>query len=154
MYSSLNLIMIGGNASTTSEKNIVVVILTLFCFSGPQPLICCPPSGPQVCPPRAKPTPPLPSRKRKRSHTTADCREKQTCGKTTNLLKSKKKMLTQVYGSEREGLTLITSPFYQKKYLFYLHIQAMIKHIWIGPLGGTPPQILPIRSDSNKTLCL
>lgn len=47
--------------------------------TGPQPLICCPSSGPQVCPPRAKPTPPPPSRKRKRSHTTADCREKQTC---------------------------------------------------------------------------
>ncbi|NP_001002639.1 death effector domain-containing protein isoform X1 [Danio rerio] len=47
--------------------------------TGPQPLICCPPSGPQVCPPRAKPAPPPPSRKRKRSHTTADCREKQTC---------------------------------------------------------------------------
>ncbi|KAG1972002.1 death effector domain-containing protein [Pimephales promelas] len=47
--------------------------------TGPQPLICCPPSGPQVCPPRAKPTPPPPTRKRKRSHTTADCREKQTC---------------------------------------------------------------------------
>ncbi|XP_056585417.1 death effector domain-containing protein [Triplophysa dalaica] len=47
--------------------------------TGPQPLICCPPSGPQVCPPRAKPIPPAPSRKRKRSHTTADCREKQTC---------------------------------------------------------------------------
>lgn len=47
--------------------------------TGPQPLICCPPSGPQVCPSRAKPAPPPPSRKRKRSHTTADCREKQTC---------------------------------------------------------------------------
>lgn len=107
MYSSFNLTMISGNACTTSEKDIVVVILTMFCFSGPQPLICCPPSGPQVCPPRAKPTPPPPSRKRKRSHTTADCREKQTCGKTTNLLKSEKKILTQVYGSERECLTTL-----------------------------------------------
>ncbi len=107
VYSSFNLIMTGGNACTTSERDIVVVILTMFCFSGPQPLICCPPSGPQVCPPRAKPTPPPPSRKRKRSHTTADCREKQTCGKTTNLLKSEKKVLTQVYGSERECLTTL-----------------------------------------------
>ncbi|XP_016431135.1 death effector domain-containing protein-like [Sinocyclocheilus rhinocerous] len=70
--------MISENACTTSETDIVVVIL-ISCFSGPQPLICCPPSGPQVCPPRAKPTPPPPNRKRKRSHTTADCREKQTC---------------------------------------------------------------------------
>ncbi|XP_030640516.1 death effector domain-containing protein [Chanos chanos] len=47
--------------------------------TGPQPLICCSPSGAQVCPPRAKPSPPVPSRKRKRAHTTAECREKQTC---------------------------------------------------------------------------
>ncbi|XP_048872891.1 death effector domain-containing protein [Brienomyrus brachyistius] len=47
--------------------------------TGPQPVICCSPSGPQVCSPRAKPGPPLPSRKRKRAHATADCREKQTC---------------------------------------------------------------------------
>ncbi|KAJ8258896.1 hypothetical protein COCON_G00179080 [Conger conger] len=47
--------------------------------TGSQPVICCSPSGPQVCPPRAKPGPLLPSRKRKRSHTAADCREKQTC---------------------------------------------------------------------------
>ncbi|KAJ8360802.1 hypothetical protein SKAU_G00173270 [Synaphobranchus kaupii] len=46
---------------------------------GSQPVICCSPSGPQVCPPRAKPGPLLPSRKRKRTHTAADCREKQTC---------------------------------------------------------------------------
>ncbi|TRY99890.1 hypothetical protein DNTS_033997 [Danionella cerebrum] len=47
--------------------------------TGHQPLICCPPSGHQVCPARAKPAPPQPSRKRKRTHTVADCREKQTC---------------------------------------------------------------------------
>ncbi|XP_062397468.1 death effector domain-containing protein isoform X2 [Sardina pilchardus] len=47
--------------------------------TGPQPLICCSPSGPRVCPPRAKPGPSVPSRKRKRAHTSADCREKQTC---------------------------------------------------------------------------
>ncbi|XP_055748410.1 death effector domain-containing protein isoform X2 [Salvelinus fontinalis] len=47
--------------------------------TGPQPVICCSPSGPQVGPPRTKPGPPLPSRKRKRAHTTGDCREKQTC---------------------------------------------------------------------------
>ncbi|KAG5835656.1 hypothetical protein ANANG_G00246330 [Anguilla anguilla] len=47
--------------------------------AGSQPVICCSPSGPQVCPPRAKPGPLLPSRKRKRTHTAADCREKQTC---------------------------------------------------------------------------
>ncbi|XP_012690051.1 death effector domain-containing protein isoform X1 [Clupea harengus] len=46
---------------------------------GPQPLICCSPSGPRVCPPRAKPGPSVPSRKRKRAHSSADCREKQTC---------------------------------------------------------------------------
>ncbi|XP_018615687.1 death effector domain-containing protein [Scleropages formosus] len=47
--------------------------------TGPQPVICCSPTGPQVCPPRVKPGPPVPSRKRKRAHTAADCREKQTC---------------------------------------------------------------------------
>ncbi|KAG9340332.1 hypothetical protein AGOR_G00130470 [Albula goreensis] len=47
--------------------------------AGPQPVIHCSPSGPQVCPPRTKPAPPTPSRKRKRAHATADCREKQTC---------------------------------------------------------------------------
>ncbi|XP_066515505.1 death effector domain-containing protein [Hoplias malabaricus] len=48
--------------------------------AGPQPVICCPaPSEPQVCSPRAKPAPHTPNRKRKRTHSTADCREKQTC---------------------------------------------------------------------------
>ncbi|XP_029975517.1 death effector domain-containing protein [Salarias fasciatus] len=47
--------------------------------TGPQPVICCSPSGPHVGPPRTKPAPPAPSRKRKRSHSSADCREKQTC---------------------------------------------------------------------------
>ncbi|KAJ8377444.1 hypothetical protein AAFF_G00260020 [Aldrovandia affinis] len=47
--------------------------------AGLQPVIHCSPSGPQVCPPRTKPAPPSTSRKRKRAHTTADCREKQTC---------------------------------------------------------------------------
>ncbi|KAG7477537.1 hypothetical protein MATL_G00070710 [Megalops atlanticus] len=47
--------------------------------NGSQPVICCSPSGPQVCPARAKPSPSLPSRKRKRSHAATDCREKQTC---------------------------------------------------------------------------
>ncbi|KAJ8259691.1 hypothetical protein GJAV_G00172320 [Gymnothorax javanicus] len=47
--------------------------------TGSQPVICCSPSGPQVCPPRAKPGPLLPNRKRKRPHSAADCREKQTC---------------------------------------------------------------------------
>ncbi|XP_046897077.1 death effector domain-containing protein [Hypomesus transpacificus] len=47
--------------------------------AGPQPVICCSPSGPQVGPSRTKPAPPGPSRKRKRTHTTGDCREKQTC---------------------------------------------------------------------------
>ncbi|XP_026188355.1 death effector domain-containing protein isoform X2 [Mastacembelus armatus] len=47
--------------------------------AGPQPVICCSPSGPHVGPPRTKPAPPIPNRKRKRSHSSADCREKQTC---------------------------------------------------------------------------
>ncbi|XP_035237356.1 death effector domain-containing protein [Anguilla anguilla] len=47
--------------------------------TGPQPVIHCSPSGPQVCPPRTKPAPPPSSRKRRRVHATADCREKQTC---------------------------------------------------------------------------
>nr|XP_043894183.1 death effector domain-containing protein isoform X2 [Solea senegalensis] len=36
-------------------------------------------TGPHVGPPRTKPAPPAPNRKRKRSHSSADCREKQTC---------------------------------------------------------------------------
>nr|XP_046221390.1 death effector domain-containing protein-like [Oncorhynchus gorbuscha] len=47
--------------------------------TGPQPVICCSPSGTQVGPSRTKPGPPLPSRKRKRAYATGDCREKQTC---------------------------------------------------------------------------
>ncbi|CAN9515927.1 unnamed protein product [Ophioblennius macclurei] len=47
--------------------------------TGPQPVICCSPSGPHVGPPRTKPAPTAPSRKRKRNHSSADCREKQTC---------------------------------------------------------------------------
>ncbi|CAG5928487.1 unnamed protein product, partial [Menidia menidia] len=47
--------------------------------TGSQPVICCPPSGPHVGSPRTKPAPPAPHRKRKRSHSSADCREKQTC---------------------------------------------------------------------------
>ncbi|KAI1890839.1 hypothetical protein AGOR_G00157740 [Albula goreensis] len=48
--------------------------------TGSHPVICCSPSGPQVCPAaRAKPLPSLPSRKRKRTHAATDCREKQTC---------------------------------------------------------------------------
>ncbi|KAK1801457.1 hypothetical protein P4O66_022718, partial [Electrophorus voltai] len=47
--------------------------------AGPQPVICCPPPEPRVCPPRAKPAPPTPSRRRKRAHSAVDCREKQTC---------------------------------------------------------------------------
>ncbi|XP_060930388.1 death effector domain-containing protein [Limanda limanda] len=47
--------------------------------TGRQPVICCSPSGPHVGPPRIKPAPPVPNRKRKRSHSSADCREKQTC---------------------------------------------------------------------------
>ncbi|XP_032376034.1 death effector domain-containing protein isoform X2 [Etheostoma spectabile] len=35
-------------------------------------------TGPHVGPPRTKPAPPVPNRKR-RSHSSADCREKQTC---------------------------------------------------------------------------
>ncbi|KAF3697383.1 Death effector domain-containing protein Death effector domain-containing testicular molecule [Channa argus] len=46
---------------------------------GPQPVICCSSSGSHVGPPRTKPTPTVPNRKRKRSHSSADCREKQTC---------------------------------------------------------------------------
>lgn len=49
--------------------------------SGPQPVLCCSPSGPQVAPPRIKAAPPASTRKRKRSLSSADCREKQTCGK-------------------------------------------------------------------------
>lgn len=55
--------------------------LTACVASGPQPVLCCSPSGPQVAPPRIKPAPPVSTRKRKRSLSSADCREKQTCGK-------------------------------------------------------------------------
>ncbi|XP_006625679.3 death effector domain-containing protein [Lepisosteus oculatus] len=47
--------------------------------TGTQPLICCSPTGPQVCSGRGKPTSSAPSRKRKRAHSATDCREKQTC---------------------------------------------------------------------------
>ncbi|XP_072223970.1 death effector domain-containing protein [Leuresthes tenuis] len=47
--------------------------------TGSQPVICCSPSGSHVGSPRTKPAPPAPHRKRKRSHPSADCREKQTC---------------------------------------------------------------------------
>ncbi|KAK1150549.1 death effector domain-containing protein-like [Acipenser oxyrinchus oxyrinchus] len=47
--------------------------------TGPPPLLCCPPVRPAVCSGRGKPTPSAPNRKRKRVHSTADCREKQTC---------------------------------------------------------------------------
>ncbi|CAF89497.1 unnamed protein product, partial [Tetraodon nigroviridis] len=47
--------------------------------TGPQPVLCCSPSGPQVGPPRTKAAPPASNRKRKRSLSSADCREKQTC---------------------------------------------------------------------------
>lgn len=72
------------------------VFFVVFCFvflintsklipyehcTGPQPVICCSPSGPHVGPPRIKPPPPLSNRKRRRSHSSADTREKQTCGK-------------------------------------------------------------------------
>ncbi|XP_076022924.1 death effector domain-containing protein [Genypterus blacodes] len=46
--------------------------------TGPQPVICCSSSGSHVGPAR-KSTPPAPNRKRKRSHSSAECREKQTC---------------------------------------------------------------------------
>ncbi|XP_058873110.1 death effector domain-containing protein-like isoform X2 [Acipenser ruthenus] len=47
--------------------------------TGPPPLLCCPPVRPTVCSGRGKPIPSTPNRKRKRVHSTADCREKQTC---------------------------------------------------------------------------
>ncbi|XP_041858978.1 death effector domain-containing protein [Melanotaenia boesemani] len=47
--------------------------------TGSQPVICCSPSGPHVGAPRSKPAAPAPHRKRKRSQSSADCREKQTC---------------------------------------------------------------------------
>lgn len=47
--------------------------------TGPQSVICCSPSGPQVGPSRTKPASSVPNRKRKRSHSSTDCREKQTC---------------------------------------------------------------------------
>lgn len=82
----------------TSQKNRLVIVCVgmflynhdeevwlmsypMFLFLGPQPVICCTPSGPHVGPPRTKPVPSVPNRKRKRSHSSADCREKQTCGK-------------------------------------------------------------------------
>uniref|UniRef100_A0A8C6WV98 Death effector domain-containing protein n=1 Tax=Neogobius melanostomus TaxID=47308 RepID=A0A8C6WV98_9GOBI len=43
------------------------------------PLICCPPAGPQVGPTTSKPARTSPTHKRKRSHCVADCKEKQTC---------------------------------------------------------------------------
>ncbi|KAJ0064334.1 hypothetical protein NL108_003607, partial [Boleophthalmus pectinirostris] len=55
----------------------------------PQPLICCPPAGPQVGasqvgpsqvgPSVSKPARTSPTHKRKRSQSVADCKEKQTC---------------------------------------------------------------------------
>ena len=80
----------GGCANLHNTKFMLILLNNqnvtclqyLFCSSlGPQPVICCSPSGPQVGPSRTKPAPPGPSRKRKRTHTTGDCREKQTCGK-------------------------------------------------------------------------
>lgn len=47
--------------------------------AAPQPLICCPPAGPQVGPPTSKPARTSPTHKRKRSHCVTDCKEKQTC---------------------------------------------------------------------------
>ncbi|XP_029994914.1 death effector domain-containing protein [Sphaeramia orbicularis] len=47
--------------------------------TGPQPVLCCSSSGSHVGPPRTKPTRPVSVRKRKRSHSSADCKEKQTC---------------------------------------------------------------------------
>ncbi|KAF7647703.1 hypothetical protein LDENG_00168110 [Lucifuga dentata] len=47
--------------------------------TGPQPVICCSSSGSHVGPAPTKPTPPTPNQKRKRSHSSAECREKQTC---------------------------------------------------------------------------
>ncbi|XP_047423798.1 death effector domain-containing protein [Mugil cephalus] len=47
--------------------------------TGPRPVICCSPSGAHVGPPRTKPAPRVPNHKRKRSHSSVDCREKQTC---------------------------------------------------------------------------
>uniref|UniRef100_A0A3Q2P492 Death effector domain-containing protein n=1 Tax=Fundulus heteroclitus TaxID=8078 RepID=A0A3Q2P492_FUNHE len=43
------------------------------------PFICCPPSGSPVGSPRTKPVPSAQHRKRKRSNSSADCKEKQTC---------------------------------------------------------------------------
>ncbi|XP_047655881.1 death effector domain-containing protein [Tachysurus fulvidraco] len=45
--------------------------------AGPHPVIHCP--SPAVCQPCPKPTTPTTNRKRKRAHSVADCREKQTC---------------------------------------------------------------------------
>lgn len=47
--------------------------------AAPQPLICCPPAGPQVGPPTSKPARTSPTHKRKRTHCVTDCKEKQTC---------------------------------------------------------------------------
>ncbi len=141
-------------------KDIVVVILTMFCFLGPQPLICCPPSGPQVCPPRAN-QPHL-----RRAGKGRDLTRQLTAEKNRPVVRNKsakqwkKDAHTRLW--LRKGMfdyveILFGSQPYHftpKKYLFYLHTQAMIKHIWIGPLGSALAQILPIRSDLNKTLCL
>ncbi|XP_028669317.1 death effector domain-containing protein [Erpetoichthys calabaricus] len=58
----------GENNGTTQQRR-----------TGPQPLICCSPTGPQVCSGRVKQIPSAPSRKRKRAHNTSDSKEKQTC---------------------------------------------------------------------------
>ncbi|XP_035998053.1 death effector domain-containing protein isoform X2 [Fundulus heteroclitus] len=47
--------------------------------TGTYPFICCPPSGSPVGSPRTKPVPSAQHRKRKRSNSSADCKEKQTC---------------------------------------------------------------------------
>uniref|UniRef100_A0AAQ4RWI0 Death effector domain-containing protein n=1 Tax=Gasterosteus aculeatus aculeatus TaxID=481459 RepID=A0AAQ4RWI0_GASAC len=54
--------------------------------TGPQQVICCSPSGSNVGPPQTKPTPLVQNRKR-RSHSSVDCREKQTCGKSKHILR-------------------------------------------------------------------
>uniref|UniRef100_A0A1A8N8T0 Death effector domain-containing protein n=2 Tax=Nothobranchius TaxID=28779 RepID=A0A1A8N8T0_9TELE len=48
--------------------------------TGPHPVMCCSSAGPPVGPaPRTKPAPPPSHRKGKRSHSSVDCKEKQTC---------------------------------------------------------------------------
>ncbi|KAM9786306.1 death effector domain-containing protein [Neosynchiropus ocellatus] len=47
--------------------------------TSPQSVICCSPAGHHVGPSRTKPAPHVSNRRRKRSHSSADCREKQTC---------------------------------------------------------------------------